>query len=176
QNGLSTSSATQFYADPLIADIAEFETGDPDNYEVAAPIYSDPSDISKTPRITLNELNASITDAANKHKFFLVDCTIKGIRNGWCYTGCQACAKKEHVEHLGVSPPSSYSPKSCVSKLGATSPKSSMVIEKTDKRFNGTALTYNDEMEDDFSDDASLATMRKKLKMKKRKFQISDDE
>ncbi|CAN1187391.1 hypothetical protein LINPERHAP2_LOCUS38704, partial [Linum perenne] len=148
QNGLSTSSATQFYADPLIADIAEFETGDPDNYEVAAPIYSDPSDISKTPRITLNELNASITDAANK----------------------------EHVEHLGVSPPSSYSPKSCVSKLGATSPKSSMVIEKTDKRFNGTALTYNDEMEDDFSDDASLATMRKKLKMKKRKFQISDDE
>ncbi|CAN1247553.1 hypothetical protein LINPERPRIM_LOCUS6377 [Linum perenne] len=81
-------------------------------------------------------------------------------------------APKEHVENLGESPPSSDSLKSCVSNLGTTSSKLSTVIEKAGKKFKGAAVTYNDEMEDEFSDDAALATMRKK----QRKYHISDDE
>ncbi|CAN1820071.1 hypothetical protein LINPERHAP1_LOCUS28956 [Linum perenne] len=81
---------------------------------------------------------------------------------------------QEHVKNLGESPPSSHLPKSCVSKLGTTSPKSSTIIKKPDKKFKGAAVTYNAEMEDELSDDAPLATIRKKLK--KRKCDISDDE
>ncbi|CAN0847354.1 hypothetical protein LINGRAHAP2_LOCUS35013 [Linum grandiflorum] len=29
-----------------------------------------------------------------QRKYFLVDCTIQAIQNGWCYTGCEACTKK----------------------------------------------------------------------------------
>ncbi|CAN1139976.1 Replication protein A 70 kDa DNA-binding subunit B [Linum perenne] len=281
QNALTTSGATQFYANPLIPQVVEFETRDPEAYGVGAPMYSDPSDISKTSEVTPNELNASITDATNKHKFYMLDCTIKAVRNGWCYTGCQTCAKKvaddvpdyfcckkvrtetspryriqlevrddtnesdfvlldylaesilgltakklyeingndtenppilimnlvdkvlkvlvrvteynirtarneftitkivdapkaiqsptspEHVAHFDKSPPSSNSPKSCVSKLGPTSPKSSTVIEEGCENSKGAAVKYNDEIEDELSDEAPLATIRKRLKRRK---------
>ncbi|CAN0871679.1 hypothetical protein LINGRAHAP2_LOCUS9911, partial [Linum grandiflorum] len=61
---------------------------------VTRPIYSDPSDLANSAEVTLEALNSAILDVQNKHKYFIVKCTIKCIKDGWCYTGCQLCSKK----------------------------------------------------------------------------------
>ncbi|CAN1125820.1 hypothetical protein LINPERHAP2_LOCUS3077, partial [Linum perenne] len=92
QRGLYATSATKFYGNLQIPQVSNFMSSHVG--EVVAPILDDPAAIIKSHVVTIAELNSLIKDAANKHKFFLVDCTIKGVRNGWCYMGCQACAKK----------------------------------------------------------------------------------
>ncbi|CAN0830762.1 hypothetical protein LINGRAHAP2_LOCUS1514 [Linum grandiflorum] len=61
---------------------------------VTRPIYSDPSDLANSAEVTLEALNEAILDVQNKHKYFIVKCTIKCIKDGWRYTGCQLCSKK----------------------------------------------------------------------------------
>ncbi|CAN1164079.1 hypothetical protein LINPERHAP2_LOCUS25379 [Linum perenne] len=205
QKALSTTSATQFYANALIPEIAEFETGDmtcryriqlevrdaTDESEFILLDYLAKSVLGLTAK-KLYELNGNDTeippvlvmnleDKAMKVQVQVTDYNIRTARNEFTITkileaprATQSPTSPEHVKNLGESPPSSHLPKSCVSKLGTTSPKSSTIIKKPDKKFKGAAVTYNAEMEDELSDDAPLATIRKKLK--KRKCDISDDE
>ncbi|CAN0916125.1 hypothetical protein LINGRAHAP2_LOCUS29543, partial [Linum grandiflorum] len=92
ENVFSTTGATKIYVNPAIPQIAEFQS---DNVQgVAAPISTDPSDITHNPTVTLDELNVAITNQDNKHKYYLVESTIQAIKNGWCYTGCETCPKK----------------------------------------------------------------------------------
>ncbi|CAN1188396.1 Proline transporter 2 [Linum perenne] len=74
---LSTSSAIGFYANPKIPQIIEFQNRDTDS-NLTTPIYYDPSDITKSPLVTLEQLNAALTETQNQ----------------------------EHVTTLGVSPKS----------------------------------------------------------------------
>ncbi|CAN1164080.1 hypothetical protein LINPERHAP2_LOCUS25379 [Linum perenne] len=200
QKALSTTSATQFYANALIPEIAEFETGyriqlevrdATDESEFILLDYLAKSVLGLTAK-KLYELNGNDTeippvlvmnleDKAMKVQVQVTDYNIRTARNEFTITkileaprATQSPTSPEHVKNLGESPPSSHLPKSCVSKLGTTSPKSSTIIKKPDKKFKGAAVTYNAEMEDELSDDAPLATIRKKLK--KRKCDISDDE
>ncbi|CAN1221179.1 hypothetical protein LINGRAPRIM_LOCUS194 [Linum grandiflorum] len=92
---LSTSGATQLLPNLQIHQVVEFiKRINESELVVTRPIYSDPSDLANSAEVTLEALNSAILDVQNKHKYFIVKCTIKCIKDGWCYTGCQLCSKK----------------------------------------------------------------------------------
>ncbi|CAN1827835.1 Replication protein A 70 kDa DNA-binding subunit C [Linum perenne] len=281
---LSTSSATQFYANPKIPQIAEFKERDTDD-TLPTPVYTDPSDITSSNLVTLEQLNAALTVTENQDKYFIVSCRTEALKDGWCYTGCESCSKKvddkvpdyfcckivrtnttaryriqlevfddtnksdlvlldnlgesilglpaerlyqingndrvnppilitnlvgkemkvqvqvkaynirtgrneftitqiidapkaihpstspEHMTAFGESP---KSPKSCVSTLQSATPKSLNVVAQSAVKFKAKAINFDEDIEDVFTDEVPLATMRKKLK--RRRCQISNDE
>ncbi|CAN1182207.1 hypothetical protein LINPERPRIM_LOCUS40725 [Linum perenne] len=80
-------------------------------------------------------------------------------------------ASPEHVTTLGESP---KSPKSCVSALHSATLQSSKQAENCKDKFKVAAIQFNEDDQDELSDDVPLATIRKRLK--RRRYQISDDE
>ncbi|CAN1298844.1 hypothetical protein LINPERPRIM_LOCUS23971 [Linum perenne] len=89
RRGLYATSATMFYGNLQIPQVISFMSSQ--SVEVGAPILDDPTAISKSPMMTIAELNSLIKDESNKNKYFIVQCTIKAVKNGWCYTGCKVC-------------------------------------------------------------------------------------
>ncbi|CAN1341002.1 hypothetical protein LINPERPRIM_LOCUS39035 [Linum perenne] len=89
---LYASSATQLCRNLQIPEVLHFFNWYAS--EVTAPVLINPSDITKTPVVTIEEMNALIKESNNQNNYYIVECTIKGVKNGWCYFGCSNCPKK----------------------------------------------------------------------------------
>ncbi|CAN1777367.1 Replication protein A 70 kDa DNA-binding subunit A [Linum perenne] len=97
----SSSSATNLYVNLDIPEVSTFVLGDygaDSPIALPPPVLLDQISIIRSPTVSIQELHNLMLDDANKDKYYTIQCKVKDINEGWCYTGCLNCPRKVKVE------------------------------------------------------------------------------